>query len=1009
MSTTNNIINTPLITLGGAFTMTGGAFTFTGTLTGNTAVTFPTSGTLLTTVGGVLPLNQGGTNAALIAANGGIVYSNSTQLAILAPTATANQVLLSGANTTPSWSTAVYPVTTTLSQLLYSSSSNVITGLATATNGTLVTGATGIPAILAGPGTTGNILQSNAAAAPTFSTATYPSTTTVSQILYSSSSNVVAGLATAVSGVLVTSAGGVPSISQTIPAATQANITTVGTITSGTWNGSIVAGQYGGTGIANTGKTITLGGSFTTSGAFSPTLAFAASNTYTFPSASQTMLGLLGGTLSGPLYLWNSTPATSLEAASKGYVDSIASGFHIVSAAVAGTTANLNATYANGAAGVGATLTNAGAMAAFSTDGVSPSVNDRVLVKNQTTTANNGIYMLTTVGSGAVNWVLTRATDYDSAAEILPGTIVPVTTGTTLANSTWLQYNTIVTVGTDPIQFSQYSVSNPVTLASGGTSANLTASAGSVTYSTASAMAFTAVGSSGQLLSSAGTGTPIWTTSTYPASSGTAGKILISDGTNFVASTPTYPNASVTAGKFIISDGTNYIASTSIMPNTVGTALHILISDGTVNTYSTPAYPNASVTAGKVIISDGTNYIASTSIFPNTVGAAGKIIISDGTVNAYSTPTYPNASVTAGKFIISDGTNYIASTSIMPNTVGAVGKIIRSDGTVNAYSTSTFADTYLANALLYASSANVVVGLTTAASSILSTSAGGVPTWLSIVTVPNGGTGAATFTANAVICGGTVATGPLQSVASVGTAGQVLTSNGVGALPTFQSAGVGSGAFNSIATQIFVANGTYTPTTGMKFCTIECVGGGGAGGGLSAALTIVGVGGGGGAGGYSRKISSAADIGVSQVVTIGAGGTPGAAGNNPGGAGSDTSLGTICIGKGGAGGDGDDGTSGNSSPGGAGGVAGTGDLTIPGQPGFLGVNSTSLGATGWHGGEGGSSFYGAGAPARYSNGDGFAASNYGSGGGGAWTLGGIDRSGGAGSAGIIVITEYISV
>lgn len=1006
---TNNIINTPLIALGGAFTMTGGAFTFTGTLTGNTAVTFPTSGTLITTIGGVLPLNQGGTNAALIAANGGIVYSNSTQLAILAPTATANQVLLSGSSTTPLWSTATYPVTTTLSQLLYSSTSNVISGLATAINGTLVTGATGIPSILVGPGTSGQVLQSNAAAAPSFSTASYPSTTTINRILYSSSANVVDQIVTGNSGVLITSAGGIPSISSTIPAATQANITTVGTITSGTWNGSIVAGQYGGTGIANTGKTITLGGSLTTTGAFSPTLAFSASNTYTFPSATQTILGLLGGSLSGSLYLVNSTPATSLEAASKGYVDSVASGFHIITAAVAGTTANRTSIYANGAAGVGATLTNSGAMAAFSTDGISPSVNDRVLVKSQTAPAENGVYTLTTVGSGVANWVLTRATDYDTSVEVLPGTIVPVTSGTTLAASTWLQYDTVATMGTDPIQFSQYSVSNPVTLASGGTSANLTASAGAVVYSTASAMGFTAVGSSGQLLSSAGTGTPIWTTSTYPASAGTVGKIIISDGTNFVSSTPAYPNASVTSGKFIISDGTNYIASTSIMPNTVGTALHILISDGTVNTYSTPAYPNASVTAGKLIISDGTNYIASTSIFPNTVGAAGKIIISDGTINTYSTPTYPNASVTAGKFIISDGTNYIASTSIMPNTVGTVGKIIRSDGTVNAYTTSTFADTYTANSILYASSANVVVGLTTAASSILSTSAGGVPTWLSIVTVPNGGTGAATFTANAVICGGTVSTGALQSVASVGTAGQVLTSNGAGSLPTFQSSGLGSGAFNSIVTQIFVANGTYTPTAGMKYCIIECVGGGGAGGSLASSLTIVGVGGGGGAGSYSRKIAASGTIGVSQTVTIGIAGIPGAAGNNPGGNGGDTSLGAICIAKGGSGGDGDDGTSGNSSPGGVGGIAGTGDLTIPGTPGFIGVNSTSLGATGWHGGEGGNSFYGAGAPAKYSNGDGNPASNYGSGGGGAWTLAGIDRSGGAGSAGIIAITEYISV
>lgn len=58
--------------------------------------------------------------------------------------------------------------------------------------------------------------------------------------------------------------------------------------------------------------------------------------------------------------------------------------------------------------------------------------------------------------------------------------------------------------------------------------------------------------------------------------------------------------------------------------------------------------------------------------------------------------------------------------------------------------------------------------------------------------ITEGGTGDATFTAYAVICGGTTSTGSLQSVASLGTSGYVLTSNGAGALPTFQAAGGGS-------------------------------------------------------------------------------------------------------------------------------------------------------------------------------------------------------------------------
>lgn len=68
------------------------------------------------------------------------------------------------------------------------------------------------------------------------------------------------------------------------------DIATVGTITSGTWNGGVIAGQYGGTGVANTGKTVTLGASLTTTGAGAPTLAFPATSfTYTFPGATDTV------------------------------------------------------------------------------------------------------------------------------------------------------------------------------------------------------------------------------------------------------------------------------------------------------------------------------------------------------------------------------------------------------------------------------------------------------------------------------------------------------------------------------------------------------------------------------------------------------------------------------------------------------------------------------------------------------------------------------------------------
>jgi hypothetical protein len=120
------------------------------------------------------------------------------------------------------------------------------------------------------------------------------------------------------------------------------------------------------------------------------------------------------------------------------------------------TTANLTATYNNGTAGVGATLTNSGSLTALVIDGQTPSVGNRILVKNQSTTYQNGIYSLTTAGSGSVAWVLTRTTDYDTPTEISPGSIILVVNGTSNANSYWIQTQTVVTVGTSPILFTEF-------------------------------------------------------------------------------------------------------------------------------------------------------------------------------------------------------------------------------------------------------------------------------------------------------------------------------------------------------------------------------------------------------------------------------------------------------------------------------------------------------------------------------------------------------------------------
>jgi hypothetical protein len=127
----------------------------TGNLTCPTCVTSSGGGA----VTGVAPISVSGAGAVsidapyttLIASNGGIVYSGAANLAILSGTATANQMLRSGASAAPAWSTSTWPVTTTINQLLYSSSANAVSGLATVNGGILNTSATGVPSISATP------------------------------------------------------------------------------------------------------------------------------------------------------------------------------------------------------------------------------------------------------------------------------------------------------------------------------------------------------------------------------------------------------------------------------------------------------------------------------------------------------------------------------------------------------------------------------------------------------------------------------------------------------------------------------------------------------------------------------------------------------------------------------------------------------------------------------------------------------------------------------------------
>jgi len=127
--------------------------------------------------------------------------------------------------------------------------------------------------------------------------------------------------------------------------------------------------------------------------------------------------------------------------------------------ALAASTLNLTATYANGTNGVGATLTNAQTpQTILSIDGTAPAVGSRILIKNQTSTFQNGIYAVTNAGSASTNWVLTRATDFDTASQMTQGKTINVITGNANAASGWMLTSASVTaVGTSAVTFTRLS------------------------------------------------------------------------------------------------------------------------------------------------------------------------------------------------------------------------------------------------------------------------------------------------------------------------------------------------------------------------------------------------------------------------------------------------------------------------------------------------------------------------------------------------------------------------
>jgi hypothetical protein len=299
------------------------------------------------------------------------------------------------------------------------------------------------------------------------------------------------------------------------------------------------------------------------------------------------------------------TPTDATDATTKQYVDEVAQGLKAAPAVEVATTANLTATYSNGTAGVGATLT-ATSNGAFPTiDGITVSSTatgqNGVLVKNQSTAAQNGRYNLTQVGSAGTPWILTRCGVCDQASEI-PGSYVFVKAGTTQSSTGWVAYvanpSTYV-VGTDSITYFQFSGAGTYTASTGltltGTAFSVNAaqtqvtSVGTLTGGTWNASVIagqyggTGVANTGKTITLGGNLTTSGAHATTLTTTGTTGVTLPTTGTlATLAGTETLTNKTISGSSNTLSN----IANASLTNSAVTIGSTSVSLGATVTTFA---------------------------------------------------------------------------------------------------------------------------------------------------------------------------------------------------------------------------------------------------------------------------------------------------------------------------------------------------------------------------------------------------------------------------------------
>jgi|LakMenE01Jun11ns_1017448.scaffolds.fasta_scaffold9936285_2 hypothetical protein len=523
---------------------------------------------------------------------------------------------------------------------------------------------------------------------------------------------------TAIAGANVTGQVGNALVAGTVYTNAQPNITSVGTLTSLAVTGNTTTGNLSATGdvsgatltgtlttaaqpnVTSVGTLtdLTVTGNIQTSANLVTDLIVGRTTSVSISATGANSNVFLKPTGTGTVDVWGArvsnvaTPTASTDAATKQYVDDVAQGLHIHASCDAATPATLasitggSVTYDNGTAGVGATLTLGVGLTTL--DGVTLSNGMRILVKNEAAQANNGIYVRTSAT------VLTRAADFDTAAEIQGGDFTFVTAGTEYNSTGWVQIDEVNTVGTDPIAWVQFSGAGTY---KAGTGLTLTGDTFSITntavtassYGSGDAVASFTVNAQGQLTAAANVAI------TANAANLTGTTLAATIVNSSLTSVGTLANLSVTGN---ISGGNANLGN-------------LATANFFAGTLTTAAQPNIT-SVGTLTSLDVTGNVAA----GNVSGTTGAFTNVSGNGSALTAITGANVSGQVGNALVA-GTVY---TNAQPNitSVGTLTSLAVTGNISSGNVSATSANLTTANV-----TGNVIIGSTTVTSGTVTTTA----------------------------------------------------------------------------------------------------------------------------------------------------------------------------------------------------------------------------------------------------------------------------------------------